>query len=356
MTPFMRILLSLCALLLIGTALTVTWKALPGKTPAIPTGPAPIAVLEPVEIGGMTQWLLIRGQDRTAPVLLWLHGGPGAAQMPLAHAATTRVLERDFVVVHWDQRGAGKSNPRGFDEATMTMERFLQDAHEVTRYLQERLGTEQVIVLGHSWGTMLGARLVARWPEDYAAYIGVGQQVNTKRGIEVTLKRLAPLIQAAGRAEHQRWLDGAAPEALMEHAAYVEMMQMLDDYGGGMNVPVWRLALTLVRAPEYSLADLRRWLDGANRGSGPMWPDYRSRDLVTEVPVMSVPMLLISGARDLNTPAELATDWFDQVSAPQGKRHLIFEGSGHAPFLTEPEPFIDAVCRFGEVLHGEHEK
>ncbi len=118
-------------LVLLAASLGLAWKALPGRTPAI-TGPDPIAVLEPVEIGGMTQWLLIRGQDRSAPVLLWLNGGPGAAQMSLAHA-TARALERDFVVVHWDQRGAGKLNPRDFDPATMTLEQFLQDAHEVTR-------------------------------------------------------------------------------------------------------------------------------------------------------------------------------------------------------------------------------
>ncbi len=136
-------------LLLAAVIAAVGWKALPGRTPAIRSGPDPIAVLEPVQIGGMTQWLLIRGQDRSAPVLLWLHGGPGAAQMPLAHA-TTRALERDFVVVHWDQRGAGKSNPRDFDARTMTLERFLQDAHAVTRHLQTRLGTDRIIVLGHS--------------------------------------------------------------------------------------------------------------------------------------------------------------------------------------------------------------
>ena len=166
-------------------------------------------------------------------MLLWLHGGPGAAQMPLAHA-TTRALERDFVVVHWDQRGAGKSNPRDFDPATMTLERFLLDAHEITRHLQARLDTDRIIVLGHSWGSMLGARLVARWPRDFAGYIAVGQQVSTTRGIAVTLDRLAPLIRADGRAENLRWLEDATPETLLDHPAYVGMMQMLDAFGGGM--------------------------------------------------------------------------------------------------------------------------
>ncbi|WP_071796454.1 alpha/beta hydrolase [Natronohydrobacter thiooxidans] len=316
-------------LVLLAAGLGLGWKALPGRTPVL-TGPDPIAALEPVAIGGMTQWLLIRGHDRTAPVILWLHGGPGAAQMPLPHA-TTRALERDFVLVHWDQRGAGKSNPRGFDPATMTLEQFLQDAHEVTRYLQARLGTERILVLGHSWGTMLGARLVARWPEEYAGYIGVGQQVSTPRGVAVTLDRLAPLIRADGNSADLRWLEGATPEGLMKHAAYVAMMQRLDRYSGGMNVPTWRLALMLARAPEYSLGDLWRWLDGAIRGSGSMWPDYRSRDLLAEVPEMPVPMLLISGARVLNTPVELAAEWFVGVDAPQGKRHEVLKPPATRP-------------------------
>ncbi len=337
-------------LLLVAAGFGLGWTALPGRTPAL-SGPDPIAVLEPVQVGGMTQWLLIRGQDRSAPVLLWLHGGPGAAQMPLAHA-TTRALERDFVVVHWDQRGAGKSNPRGFDESTMTLERFVQDAHDVTRHLQDRLGAERIHVLGHSWGTMLGARLVARWPKDYASYIGVGQQVSTARGIEVTLSRLAPLIRIGGRVDHMRWLAEADPAALMDHAAYVEMMGIVESHGGGMNVPTWRLATMLLRASEYSLGDLWRWLEGAQRGSGPMWPEYRARDLMAEVPVMPVPMLLISGGRDLNTPVELASEWFDAVAAPKGKRHEVFEGSGHAPFLTEPERFAEAVRRFARSLRG----
>ena len=336
-------------LLLAAAGLALVWKAMPGRTPVI-SGPDPIAVLEPVEIGGMTQWLLIRGQDRSAPVLLWLHGGPGAAQMPLAHA-TTRALEADFVVVHWDQRGAGKSNPRGFDYTTMTLERFLLDAHDVTRHLQERLGAERILVLGHSWGTMLGTRLVARWPRDYAGYIGVGQQVSTPRGAVVTLDRLAPLIRAGGNSADLRWLEGTTPEALMEHAAYVEMMQMLNRYGGGMNIATWRLVVLLIRAPEYSLGDLWRWVDGANRGSGPMWPDYHARALIAELPVMPVPMLLISGARDLNTPVELAADWFDQVEAPQGKHHAVFETSGHAPFLTEAKRFTQTVRDFAQSLH-----
>jgi pimeloyl-ACP methyl ester carboxylesterase len=129
----------------------------------------------------MEQWVLIRGADTTNPVLLRLHGGPGAAEMPLVRRYNGE-LEEHFVVVAWDQRGAGKSNRRGFDEASMTLEQFLQDAHEHTRHLKARFGQERIYLLGHSWGTQLGIRLAARHPEDYWAWVGLAQLVNQERG------------------------------------------------------------------------------------------------------------------------------------------------------------------------------
>lgn len=200
---------------------------------------------------------------------------------------------------------------------------------------------------------MLVARLVAGRSGNCASYIGTGQQVSTARGIDVTLERLAPLIRDRGRANHLDGLATATPDALMERAACVGTLQRRDGDGGGMDVPTWRLAVMLPRAPEYSLADLRRWLEGANWGRGPMWPDHRSRDLMAEVPEMPVPMRLISGARDLNTPVELAADWFQAVEAPRGKRQLVFAQSVRAPFLTEPERFTDALRRVAERPRSE---
>lgn len=111
--------------------------------------PESIASLEMVELGGMDQCILIRGNDLSNPILLWLHGGPGSAQMPVVHYFNGE-LEKDFIVVHWDQCGAGKSNPRNFDEQTMTFEQFLNDAHELTQYLKKRFSKEKIYLVGHS--------------------------------------------------------------------------------------------------------------------------------------------------------------------------------------------------------------
>jgi pimeloyl-ACP methyl ester carboxylesterase len=315
------------------------WKVMPAGTAPV-AGPDPIAELIPAEIGDTTQWLLIRGADRSAPILLWLHGGPGAAQMPI-HGLTAG-LERDFVVVHWDQRGAGKSNPSDFDPATMTLERFLMDAREVTALLREREGGQPVIVLGHSWGTMLGARLVARFPEDYAGYIGIGQQVDTLRGAALTLDWLREVAPSE--------LADMDPQAFRDHDLYVRLMQEVETHGGGMNVSLLSMLPHALPAPEYRLPDYRRWFDGANRGSGPMWTEYLSRDLIADVPRMPVPMVLIAGARDWNTPVPLVQEWFAAVEAPLGKRMEVFHGSGHAPFLTETDRFVETVRGFSAAI------
>ena len=128
--------------------------------------PDAVSELKAVEIGGLEQWILIRGEDQSNSVLLWLHGGPGSAQMAV-HRKFNKELEKEYVVVHWDQRGAGKSNHIGFREETMTLERFIEDAHELTDYLKDRFDQEKIFLLGHSWGTQFGILTVQRYPADY---------------------------------------------------------------------------------------------------------------------------------------------------------------------------------------------
>jgi pimeloyl-ACP methyl ester carboxylesterase len=179
---------------LVAAAVAVRWKLLPARTNPI-DGPDPIAELAPAEIGGMRRWLLIRGADRDAPILIWLHGGPGSAQMPVRSA--TEALERHFVVVHRDQRGAGKSNPPTFDPGRMTLNQFLADARDVTDLMRARLGDQPIIVRGLSWGTMPGAWLVARWPEDHAGYVAVGQQVDTMRRVRLLVRFVSARCRGA---------------------------------------------------------------------------------------------------------------------------------------------------------------
>ena len=313
------------------------------RTPDIHT-PNAVTDLISIEIGGMDQWVMIRGDDRSNPVLLWLHGGPGAAQMPV-HRTFNKDLEKEFVVVHWDQRGAGKSNHSGFNEETMTLDRFIEDVHEMTQYLKERFDQEKIFLLGHSWGTHLGILTVQRYPDDYHAYISVAQVVHPQRTDIISYEWLSEQVKEHGSRRQKRKFKELGPPLYDEHDRYVTFAMMKDSFGGSMDIGMGRLAWISFGASEYTMGDYVKWLRGANRGSGSMWEETRDLDLFRLIPSLEVPAWFIVGNNDYNTPAVLVEDYYEFVQAPQGKELIIMEYTAHAPFMGDPERFNRELIR-----------
>ena len=145
-------------------------------------------------------------------------------------------LEEHFVVVHWDQRGSGKSNPRDFDKSTMRLDRYVQDVHEITFWLQQRLGQVRIYLLGHSWGTELALHVLQERPGDYIAYIGVSQVVNRALAEEIAYRRIARVVEEEGSDRDRRKLRELGPPPYRDHGRYVEFMGIVDDHGGSFDL------------------------------------------------------------------------------------------------------------------------
>jgi len=313
------------------------------RTPGI-DAPNAVTDLTVIEVGEMDQWVMIRGEDRSNPLLLWLHGGPGAAQMPV-HRAFNKDMEKEFVVVHWDQRGAGKSNHSGFSEETMTLDRFIEDVHEMTQYLKERFGREKIFLLGHSWGTQLGVLTVQRYPDDYHTFISVAQVVHPQRAEEISYEWLSKQVEERGSSRQISKFDELGPPLYDEHDRYVTFAKMKDAFGGSMDIGMGRLAWISFGANEYTIGDYAKWLRGANRGSGPMWEELRDFDLFRDVPSIGVPVWFIVGNNDYNTPAVLVEEYYEFVQAPRGKELIMMENTAHTPFMGDPVRFNREVNR-----------
>ena len=338
----------LAVLVLLGTGVVLA-LGVSGHTPPITDAdgrvlPNSIASLERIELGGMEQWILIRGADRSKPILLWLHGGPGGAQMPFAHRVD-RELERHFVVVHWDQRGAGKSNHRGFDERTMHLDRYIEDALELTAYLQTRLEVDTLVLLGHSWGTRIGMQLVDRHPELFEAYIGVGQVVHHERATVVAFAWLEETIDAERAPQDWQALMGIEIPA-RQHSEYRELNRLTTKYGGSLDLSSAELGRIVLAAPEYSFRDYPRLLRGMNRGGRPLHAGgiMQNYDLIESIPVVEVPVYFFAGARDFNTPLPLIREYYEILDAPQ-KELVVFEEAAHLPFLSQNRRFVEEVVR-----------
>ena len=332
----------LAVMLIILTFSSTGCSLIKGHTAPIPA-PNAVATLEQVTLGGMEQWVLIRGEDRNNPVLLWLHGGPGSAQMPVAHAFNSD-LEKDFIVAHWDQRGAGKSNPRDFDENTMTIEQYIQDAHELTLYLKQKYNQDKIYLLGHSWGTQFGILLAQAYPEDYYAYIGVSQVVDPLRNDELSWSWLAAQVNAGGSENDQKSLQELGNPPFLEHDQYVSFAKMVDAFGGGTDIPFSWLGLAALAAPEYTLRDYIAWFNGANRGSGPMWDSTLDFNLIEDVPRLEIPAYFLMGVNDHNTDPSLVQEYLETLEAPH-KDIILFENAAHTPFFSQPSAFHETLLR-----------
>jgi pimeloyl-ACP methyl ester carboxylesterase len=146
-----------------------------------------VDTLESIRVGGADLWVLERSEDLSNPIVLYLHGGPGTSQMRL-NRRNMRELEQCFTVVNWDQRGAGKSYAAIRDTGAMNIEQFVDDTREVTLHLLHKFGQEKLVLVGHSWGSAIGALTVATFPELYSCYVGVGQIANMAEGEAISYR------------------------------------------------------------------------------------------------------------------------------------------------------------------------
>jgi pimeloyl-ACP methyl ester carboxylesterase len=226
------------------------------------TSPNGIASLETVTLGGVEQWVLIRGQDTSNPVLVFLHGGPGSPAIQYGRFAF-KPLEQHFTVVTWDQHGCGKSYSAGIDPQSLTFDRLFYDAHELILQMRARFGAQRVFLMGISWGAILGVHLADAYPDLLHAYIGIGQPVDLARGLGISLEFALERATALGNQEVHAQLTQVQELWQIDPALAWEqsgpVLDWLESLGHG------------------DLHDLSLYTSLASSGSGPPHGVFRAR-------------------------------------------------------------------------------
>ncbi len=297
-----------------------------------------------IEVGGVRQFVALRGRG-AVPVLL-IHGGPGASLLPFARQiARATGLEADFALAYWEQRGTGRS--RGtLGEGDLSLDAIVSDAAVVAERLAERFGRAPLVV-GHSWGTVVGVLLARDRPDLVAGYVGVGQVVNVRDQEAASTAWARDQAQRRGDRRALRALDRLGPPP---HTAAQMLRQraVLTQFGG-----VWhgrgRLALAAsglrdaLTTPEYTARDLWRQAQDPLFSLRALMPDKQTVDLVALAPSLSVPAWFVAGAHDQITPVSLVEGYVRALDAPAGKHLVRFERSAHYAFLEEPQRFEGVV-------------
>jgi pimeloyl-ACP methyl ester carboxylesterase len=294
-----------------------------------------------LHIGGIDQWVYTRGQDRHNPILLFVHGGPASPSAPTMWMYQ-RPLEEYFTVVNYDQRGAGKTyleNDADAVRPTLRIGQFVDDAVEIAQAIAKRYGKRKVILVGHSWGTVVGMRAVLAHPELFHAYVGIGQVISMPDNEKVSFDFAMAQARKTNNEKAIKELESIAPypgdtpitrERIIIERTWAQhyggLAAYRSDFGYYFNAPIL--------SPEYDDKAVLAIDKGSLLTLERVLKEWLEVDLkpVTRFPV---PVIMFMGRHDYTTPSEPTAAWLAKVRAPY-KRAVWFENSSHLAQFEEP--------------------
>jgi pimeloyl-ACP methyl ester carboxylesterase len=317
-----------------------------GKTPPFrgPDGkrlPGSIAEMKYLRLGGVDQWVMIRGESIANPPMILLHGGPGMSETSFFRFCNS-VLEKSFTVVYWDQRGAGKSFDRKIPVSSMTVAQFVSDLDELVNYVRNRVGRKQVAIFGHSWGSALGVLYAARFPEKVSVYIGCEQIGDSAAGEAASYAFALAEAERLNNRKALTSLRAIGPPPYSVNGLFTERTWLARFEGQTGPRALWKIGRMVIGTPESSVFDLRQDWRAFRFSMDAMWSEVSTLNLLKLVPALKMPVFFFVSRRDRWVPPETSLAYFDALVAPS-KRLVWFEGSGHEPFVDEPAKFNAAM-------------
>ncbi len=295
-----------------------------------------------LSVGGIEQWVTIRGDDDRKPLLLIVHGGPGDVQSPFV--TTYAPYERDFLLVQWDQRGAGRTFEKyGKDTPGLSLDREVADGIELSELLHNRFPKNRLIVLGHSWGTIVATGMVQKRPDLFAAYVGTGQVSSWSAVVNYQFDFLLAAARKGGDATTAAGLEAVGRPDPLNVGQYFGVVSRTLRSNQPASDKAW-LASIPDQLKQRAMTDAEIKADnaGVSFSVTALLGSLMHADLEASARKFALPYCVIQGQDDLNAPTEPAKAYFDEVSAPK-KRFAVIEGAGHFALATHQSEFIGDI-------------
>jgi pimeloyl-ACP methyl ester carboxylesterase len=266
-------------------------------------------------IGGIKQFVSIKGKDNTKPLLLFLHGGPGNSVMHYSEKFTKK-LQNHFIVVQWDQRNAGKTLKLNASPYPLTIDLFENDTHQLIDSLLERFHQPKLYLVGHSWGTFLGFYIAKNYPELLHAYIPICPMINQLESERIILELMKEKARKSGNEIQLKELSLVKIPFENGEQLYFHRKWVLDFMGSKAKI-----------TKDYVQDWATTWL--------PVFNEASKDNLLESAPILRCPIYFFVGRKDYQTSSTLTEKYFQMLSAPK-KELFWFERSGHSLPTTEP--------------------
>ena len=306
-----------------------------------------------VQINGMKQGMIIRGEASTKPVLLFLSGGPGIPDYFLTRNYPTE-LEKNFVVCYWDYRGTGLSFGKGMTQDGMTTKQFINDAIAVTNYLRLRFGQEKIYLMGHSCGTYIGLQAAAQAPELYKAYISMSQLVDQLESEKLAYTKMLAMYQESGNKKMvKKFLEYTItqPEKQWVERWFASSLrdQAMHELGVGtmhkMKSVITSIFFPTLRCTDYSPVErINLWKGKIFAQNTSVAKDRMTFVAFDAVPSLDIPVYFLAGKYDLTCCYSLQQEYYRKLEAPV-KAFYTFENSAHSPLFEEQEKAIQILTQ-----------
>jgi pimeloyl-ACP methyl ester carboxylesterase len=295
-----------------------------------------------VRIGGIEQWILIAGDSRANPVLLMVHGGPGIPQWP--DAARFKPWEKYFTVVLWDQRGTGHTFGRyGAHTVDVTLQQIANDGVDLSRYLCRTLGKKKIVLLGHSWGSLVGVHMVQQAPQLFAAYVGTGQMADFRADALIQYRLILAKARRTGAVTELKTLRALGPADPANGQQYSAYRKYLPTVMAPSDLAY--LKAQKLDAPALAAAYPKEGPDvaaGASFSRPLLWPYVVKADLPDTAATIDTAFFVIQGQDDVLAATQQAVNYFHVVKAPY-KKLTIVQHAGHFAIVTAPGAFFDTL-------------
>jgi pimeloyl-ACP methyl ester carboxylesterase len=313
-----------------------------------------IHLIKAILIGGSMQYVSIHGEDSTKPILLLLHGGPGMAQIGVARHFN-KDLEKNFMVVNWDQRGAGKSYNRKIDRATMNTTQFVNDAIEVSEYLCKTYNRKKIYLCGHSWGSVIGIKAASKRPDLYEAYIGVGQVINIIEGQKLSYAFVQENAKRINDIKTLKTLENIGPAPYNDIKKLQTVVSLIEKYDGAVyKGRMNKLVKQGTSTKDYSLWDwVWRFNKGIKFSLQTLLPHTLQVNLTNEINSLTIPTYFIMGQNDQQTPLPLVENYYKNFNSPIKNIFVIKECAHMLPF-EKPQELARIILEIENGLNNKH--
>jgi len=271
-----------------------------------------------LELGGQEQYVEISGKSEQLPVMLFLHGGPGWLQTPHLRYFNS-ALSDEMIVVSWDQAGCGKSYIKNPTPDQLSPESLMEDAHELTRYLKERFHQEKIILVGFSYGSVLGLQLVEKYPEDYAAYVGVSQLIDYQKNWETSIQWIKDQAKKQGDVDLLDEIDRVGRRDPAECASlqecFMRKYRLIVKYKGAIYDEAIQAE---IEKAEHFNSDYQDydWFAAFTYTTSRIG-DQRFQTDLSHITALSIPVYYMAGRHDWNLPGIVTEAYFQTLQAPE---------------------------------------